>query len=90
MEIIVSGGIVNSKKWSQMLADIFRKEIIIANQPNASSMGAVALALYSVGYLKDVRDFREDYDKAVTVKPISDRFFYYSNKYKKYLEFYGK
>lgn len=89
-DVIVSGGILNSKSWTQMLADIFRREILVSNQPDASSMGCVALALHAAGYLKDVRDFRADYDNAVPLAPKPERFPHYAELYRRYLDCYGR
>ena len=57
-QIIVSGGISNSERWLQMLADIFEMEIWVADYSNASSMGSVALALHACGQLKNISEFR--------------------------------
>ncbi len=87
-QIIVSGGITNSKGWTQMLADIFQKEILVSSYPNASSMGAIALALHACGQLEDIKEFRVDYNSAITIKPREEAFDYYRGYYEKYLEAY--
>ena len=87
-QIIVSGGISNSRRWLQMLADIFEEEILVANHPNASSMGAVALALYACGQLDDINEFRQDYDAAEKIEPNQYMFSYYMENYQRYLRMY--
>ena len=84
----MSGGISNSRRWLQMLADIFEEEILVANHPNASSMGAVALALYACGQLDDINEFRQDYDAAEKIEPNRYMFSYYMENYQRYLRMY--
>ncbi len=52
-QICVSGGFVHSKPWLQMLSDIFQKQVIITNQADISSMGAVFLGLKALGRIQD-------------------------------------
>lgn len=59
-KIKISGGIINSKIWLQMAADIFQKEIIISNFKDASIMGAVAICLKIKGKLNKLVDFNPD------------------------------
>ncbi len=87
-QIIVSGGISNSERWLQMLADIFEMEIWVADYSNASSMGAVALALHACGQLKNISEFRQDYDGARKIQPNEKMYSYYLEQYQKYLEIY--
>ncbi len=89
-EIIISGGIVNSKKWLQMAADIFQKNLKVADFPNASCMGAIALALNAAGALDNIDDFRADYDSAIPLDYNADRKEYYDRQYRRYLEVYEK
>lgn len=90
-QIIVSGGINNSRRWLKMLADIFREEIYVADCPNASSMGAVALALYACSELGDIKEFRQDYDAAQKIEPDEKMYPYYMEQYQRYLDmYYGK
>lgn len=43
--IHLSGGILNSVRWTQLCADILNKEMRLSDQPNASAMGAAMLGL---------------------------------------------
>ena len=88
-EILLSGGITNSARWTQMAADIFEKELLVMDCPDASSMGAAALALYTAGALDRVNDFRADYDRAAAVRPEPGRFDYYRRQYERYLDAYA-
>ena len=89
-KIYVSGGITNSGRWLQMLADIFRKEILVAEYPNASSMGAVALAMHAGGALTDLADFTEGAGDARAYEPDEARYGWYEAAYSRYLEAYEK
>ena len=89
-KIYVSGGITNSDRWLQMLADIFKKEILAAEYPNASSMGAVALAMYAGGVLTDLADFTEGAGDAKVFQPNESKFAWYEAEYTRYLEAYHK
>ena len=89
-EILLSGGISNSAVWTQMAADIFQREMLVMDCPDASAMGAVALALYTAGALEKMGDFRADYDKAVRIRPDSQRYAYYERQYERYLDAYQK
>lgn len=88
--IYVSGGILNSGKWTQMCADIFGKEIACANNRDASTVGAAALAMWAAGCLEDVRAFTRDIDGAETIHPDTDSMQVYQADYQRYLACYTK
>ncbi|HEV7376331.1 MAG TPA: gluconokinase [Pyrinomonadaceae bacterium] len=55
--IIASGGaLVASPTWSQMLADVLGRPVYLSNVAEASSRGAVLLALEAAGKLKSIAD----------------------------------
>jgi len=89
-EIIASGGGTHSAAWTQMLADIFKKDILVAKNPNASSIGAAALALHAAGALDDVDDFRVDFDNAVRYTPDESMYGYYDAQFARYREVYER
>jgi gluconokinase len=54
-EIVVSGGALdNSPVWTQMLADVFGRDLAVSNTPEASMRGAVLLALESLGKIESI------------------------------------
>lgn len=53
----VSGGILNSRPWMQMAADVFGRPVEQSRNANASLMGAAALALCAGGALESASDF---------------------------------
>ena len=89
-EILVSGGILNSPRWTQMLADIFGQEMACVPTLNASTMGAVILALHAAGAIDDVWSFRADYEHATRIQPRPEFQDYYGEQYRQYLDWYSK
>jgi gluconokinase len=51
--VYASGGFINSDLWLQMLADILNKKVIVSHAADASAMGAIFLALYALGEIKE-------------------------------------
>ena len=86
--IILSGGILNSKDWMQMAADIFQREIEISDSAQASMLGAAALALYAAGALESPNDFVDVEQEKVFPRPASEG--RYEEKYQRYLDFYNR
>ena len=89
-EILVSGGVLNSARWTQMLADIFGQEIACVPTIHASTMGAAILALHAAGGLQDVWSLRGDYDHARRIQPRAEWQDYYAELYQNYLKWYQK
>ena len=55
--LIASGGALRSSRiWTQMLADILGKEIILMEEPEASLRGAVLLALAGFGNIGSIEE----------------------------------
>lgn len=86
-EVLVSGGITKSPYWSGMLADILEREITVAHMPDASLMGAAALALCAAGAIESPEDFARAEGVVVAPEPANRQF--YRERYQRYLEYYG-
>src|SRR6185436_16511762 len=56
-EIIASGGAA-SAVWTQIIADVLAQNIMLSDAPEASSRGAVLLALASVGKIESIEDLK--------------------------------
>jgi gluconokinase len=56
-EIKLSGGILKSRAWQQMAADIFGEEMHCESIPNASMLGAAVLGLFALGRISSLRDW---------------------------------
>jgi gluconokinase len=54
-EIVVSGGALDaSPVWTQIIADVLGRDLLVSNEPEASLRGAVLLALESTGKIKNL------------------------------------
>lgn len=89
-KIVVSGGILNSARWSQMLANIFAHPMQLARNKDASLIGAAALALHAAGACGDIRQFHPQTDEAQVIMPDPDLVPWYREQYARYLEWYAK
>ena len=86
--IILSGGILNSPRWVRMAADIFRKPMLLSDNPNASMLGGAALALHAAGVLDNIDCFGEEELEAVNpgVPPYDED----RERFNRYLELYSR
>ena len=58
-EIIASGGALReSPVWTQIIADVLAQKMSLPNTREASSRGAVLLALESIGKIEDISDLK--------------------------------
>jgi gluconokinase len=54
-EIVVSGGALDgSPVWTQIIADVLGRDLLVSSQPEASLHGAVLLALESLGKIEQL------------------------------------
>ena len=88
-EINLSGGILNSRRWTQMAADIFSAPMRCAKNLNASSVGAAILALHAVGAIKDVRSYAPDDAETKIIFPREAFRDYYQSLFAQYLCYYA-
>jgi len=86
IKIKLSGGILKSKIWTQMCADIFGKELIVDDIDHASLLGGVILGKEILGIL-DNND--EDEKNVQKIKPNMDSHKYYMELFKTYLYYYN-
>ena len=86
-KIILSGGIVNSRFWTQMCVDIFgaAMEIPVINQ--SSLMGAVILGLDYLKIIPSPKDYPCEKGKIIVPNPNMRPI--YEKKYEKYLYCYN-
>ncbi len=88
--IVVSGGILNSKRWFSMLADIFDHPMRLSPSKDASLTGAAALALRAAGDPLDIGQFQPTADEAQVIKPDPALVPWYRDQYTRYLAWYAK
>ena len=88
-EINLSGGILNSRRWTQMAADIFAAPMRCAKNMNASSVGAAILALRAAGAIEDVRAYVPDDAETEIIFPREAFRDYYQSLFAQYLRYYA-
>lgn len=86
-QIMLSGGIVLSKLWTQMAADIFQKEMTIQEVEHSSLMGSIALSMELLGVIEDASDFVSENNEVIAPNPEMKAM--YQAKYADYFEMYA-
>lgn len=84
--IMLSGGILHSKIWTQMCADIFGREMEVQESKQCSLMGAVALARERMGDLKDAGDYEPKIQEVI--RPRKELRRQYMEQYERYRQVY--
>ena len=87
-EIQLSGGILNSRNWMQMCADIFGRSLECADMPHASILGAAMLAMENLGCIEHIEDYRADATE--TLIPDPEMHELYEKRFQMYLEQYER
>ena len=86
--IRLSGGILNSRQWTQMCADIFGKRMETDACKHASLMGGAVLAQERLGIIEDVREYT--LPPTGVVEPNLEMTDIYREKFSRYLRYYEK
>ncbi|MCF8020459.1 MAG: hypothetical protein K9L62_13830 [Vallitaleaceae bacterium] len=86
-KVILSGGILNSKFWTQMCSDILQVELECSDVDQTSMLGAAVLALEVSGEIKDIKDFKTE--KGITIYPRKAYKEIYEKKYAEYEYWYN-
>ena len=85
-QVIMSGGIMNSKEWSQMAADVFGRELLSTGVANDSTVGAALVALHAVTGGGQAENYRPEIIR--TLEPHEVACEAYERRYRRYLEYY--
>ncbi len=85
--IYISGGFIHSKVWVQLLADITGKKLIIAQDSDASAIGATFLAQKALGYIQNFNDLPR-VTLSDTVIPDTEKHEFYEKRFKLYKSAY--
>ena len=85
--IRLSGGILHSKRWAQMCADIFGQDMETEENEQASLVGAVVLAKERLGLLDDIRKYKSKTTGVIRCDRKKREF--YCDKYEQYLRCYN-
>lgn len=85
--IRVSGGILKSRVWSQMLADLLGRPLECPEMEQASMMGAAVLARAAAGELSP-RDYQPEPGRVY--RPDAEKHRVYEERFEEYLDDYTK
>lgn len=85
-KVMLSGGIIRSRIWTQMCADIFRTDMTIDEVEHSSLIGSVALGMELLGILADAKEFESNYTRVIHPNPKMEKI--YEEKYQHYLYWY--
>ncbi len=58
-EVRGSGGFLRSPLWTQIVADVCGRELVVPQVIETTSLGAAFLAMYALGHIRDLREVRE-------------------------------
>ncbi|HYK47693.1 MAG TPA: gluconokinase [Parafilimonas sp.] len=82
--IYLSGGVIKSDAWMQLLADITRKKVIVSDAADASALGAAFIGMKAIGILDDLKNVRRFLHEVKTFLPNLEQ----ADRYSKYFELY--
>jgi len=83
--IYLSGGIIKSQNWVQLLADISGKQIMVNEAADASALGAAFIGMKAIGSIKKITDAKMFLKNVKTIKPNAA----HHRAYKKYVRIYN-
>lgn len=83
--IYVNGGLARSSFWLQMLADIFGKEVYVANTHHSSAWGAAWIALVATGLANTFEQIKENTQIGNPILPNKQINESYQQIYKNYI-----
>jgi gluconokinase len=89
-KIYLSGGIIKSKEWVQMFANITGKNIIINDAADASALGAAFVGMKAVGLLDDFAKSNLFLKETEQFKPDKKEHVVYHKYFKVYKSLYEK
>jgi len=84
-EVRVSGGILKSHVWSQILCDILGRELFMSRSEQASMLGGAVLALHAAGDWQDIADVPV---QGYAMAPDLERHEFFNERYARYLHYY--
>ena len=86
-KIKLSGGILNSRYWLQMCADIFQTPMEMDPAQHSSIMGGVAIAMEKLGVIPSLLDL--ELPEGKIVQPNPNNFDMYKSRYGRFLYWYN-
>ena len=83
-KIYLSGGIIKSEKWVQLLADISGRQIMVNETADASALGAAFIGMKAIGLVKNINEAKMFLKNVKAFNPDTAN----HHIYKKYFEIY--
>jgi gluconokinase len=87
-KIFLSGGIVNSKVWMQMIADIWQRCFTVKDFSQASMLGGAAIAMHILGHIGDIVKFNLNGNEVEIIRPRPEMAEFYADRFEKYKKLY--
>ena len=87
-EVVVSGGIVKSPAWIQIIADILGVSLVVSSEKEASSKGAAILILKALGLIDGFTVPENRKDKIKVFEPLESNHSFYLERYKQFESLY--
>jgi gluconokinase len=88
--IYLSGGIIKSAQWVQILADISGKQILINEGADASALGAAFIGMKAIGLVKHISEAKMFLKNVKTFSPDKSNHSIYKKYFQTYRNLYGK
>ena len=88
--IYLSGGIIRSEKWVQLLADISGKKIMVNEAADASALGAAFIGMKAIGSVKKINEAKIFLKNVKTFQPDTKHYHTYKRYFKIYRSLYQK
>jgi gluconokinase len=88
LELVVSGGILKSPTWLQMVSDFFGKTLWKVGVQEASTWGAFILGLRALGIINRLDEINDYVSRGDKIEPDMRNYNMYQNLYKSYNETY--
>jgi gluconokinase len=85
-QINISGGFITSPVWTQMLADITGKKLVIVQQEDASAMGAVFLAMVALNTYPPIKQKSVKEEKNIIPNQLNHKI--YNNSFLTFKKLY--
>lgn len=87
--IVLGGGGVHVGIWPQMLADVFGKTLLLAENPDASAVGAALIGGAGAGIYEDLQGAsRRALSISKSVEPVREHTAVYESCYRRFLKVY--
>ncbi|MBC7189598.1 gluconate kinase, partial [Candidatus Aerophobetes bacterium] len=65
VEVVASGGYVESKLWLKIQANLFNLPILVPEEKEAATLGAIIIALFAMGKITSLESFEPQIKKEI-------------------------